>query len=310
VDSDDRYASTAQVAEALGVSVTTIKRWVDDGVLPARKTVGGHRKVRMADVVRLVREARLPQADISRLVPRPRDVDLSNPDLVAGQLRAALQDADAELVAALLHGAYRHGYPMEVLADRVIGPAVEDIGRAWEVGQLDVMHEHRATQVVVSAMYELQGALRSRAGGDRPVAVGGAPAGDPTLIPTLLAKLVLADAGWDAVNLGPHTPAGAFISAMHELRPRLVWVCVTHLDDADGFLGEYREVYRGAEERGIAVAVGGRGLSRALRERMPYTTFGNGMTHLTAFARTLYQRPPVPRKGRPPRTRPAGRPEA
>jgi excisionase family DNA binding protein len=308
VDTDDRYASTAQVAEALGVSVTTIKRWVDDGILPARKTVGGHRKVRMADVVRLVREASLPQADISRLVPRPRDVDLSNPDLVAGQLRAALREADAELVAGLLHGAYRHGYPIELLADRVIGPAVEEVGRAWEAGQLDVMHEHRATQMVVSALYELQGTLRSRAGSDRPVAVGGAPAGDPTLIPTLLAKLVLVDAGWDAINLGPHTPAEAFVAAMNELRPRLIWVCVTHLDEPDDFLREYREVYRQAEGRGIAVAVGGRGLTKALRERMPYTTFGDGMTHLTAFARTLFQRPPVPRKGRPPRPRPAGRP--
>ena len=309
MDTENRYASTAQVAEALGVSVTTVKRWVDDGVLPARKTVGGHRKVRMADVVRLAREAKLPQADISRLVPRPRDVDLSNPDLVAGQLRAALHEADAELVAALLHGAYRHGYPIEVLADRVVGPALEEVGRGWECGQLDVMQEHRATQMVVAALYELQGTLRSRPAGDRPVAVGGAPTGDPTLVPTLLAKLVLADAGWEAVNLGPQTPVEAFASAMNELRPRLVWVCATHLEEPEGFLREYREVYRQAEERGIAVAVGGRGLTKALRERMPYTTFGDGMTHLTAFARTLYQRPPVPRKGRPPRARPAGRPE-
>src|SRR2546421_537925 len=177
VDADNRYVSTAQVAEALGVSVTTVKRWVDDGILPARKTVGGHRKVGMAAVVRRVREAHLPRADISRLLPRPRDVDLSNARQVSDQLRAALRDADQDVVAALLHGAYRHGYPIELLADRVIGPALEEVGRAWEAGQIDVMHEHRVTQMLVSALYELRGPTRARAERDRPVAVGGAPAG-------------------------------------------------------------------------------------------------------------------------------------
>ena len=309
MDTENRYASTAQVAAALGVSVTTVKRWVDEGILPARKTVGGHRKVRMADVVRLVREARLPQADISKLFPRPCDVDLSNPDLAAQQLRAALRASDQELVSALLHGAYQHGYSIELLADRVVGPALEEVGRAWQCGQIDVMHEHRATQQLVSALYELKAALRPPPERDRPVAVGGTPSGDPTLVATLLAKLVLIDAGWDPVNLGPDTPGEAFVAAMNQLRPRLVWVCVTHLTDAEGFLRDYRMVYRHAEARGIAVAVGGRGLTKTLRERMPYTTFGDGMTHLGAFARTLYQRPPIPKRGRPPRVRPPGRPQ-
>ena len=48
--------------------------------------------------------------------------------------------------------------------------------------------------------------------------------------------------------------------------------------------------------------VGGRALSDPVRGTMPYTTYGDGMTQLAAFARTLYRPPQRPKRGRPPGT--------
>ncbi|VTR99872.1 B12-binding domain-containing protein [Tuwongella immobilis] len=299
--SEPQYVSTAQVARALGVSVTTVKRWVDESILPAHRTPGGHRKLLINDVLRLVREGSFPHADLGQLqIPR-MPVEESDPRALSKQLTDALLASDSEAVRSLIHGAYRNGVSIEFLADRIIGPAMAYVGHQWEAGQIGIMHEHRSTQACVGALYELRGMLRMQAvDANRPVAICGAPEHDHYTMPSLLAKLVLLDAGWNAINLGPNTPMSAFLDAMHLYKPTLIVVSISYLPDPHQFLQKYSEFYRQAEQLGIPVAVGGRGLTETLRVNMPYTTFGDGLTHLSAFARTLYRRPQRPRRGRPP----------
>jgi excisionase family DNA binding protein len=297
---ENRYVSTAQVSLALGVSVTTVKRWVDDGVLPAHKTAGGHRKLLLTDVLRLVRDGNLPQADLSRLVPKPVVADTADLAKLYQEMADAVRLGDADRIRSLLHGAYRAGVALDRIADRVVGPAMHHVGHEWVAGRMDVMHEHRVTQAFVSALYELKSQMKLNAEKDRPVAVGGAPEHDHYILPSLIAKMTLLDCGWDAVNLGPHTPFSAFRVALDELAPQLVWISVAYLAEPERFVGEYEAFFREAEDRGIAVALGGQGLTDTLRVRLPYTTYGDGMAQLASFAKTLYRRPGLPKRGRPP----------
>lgn len=298
---ETRYLSTAEVARALGVGVTTVKRWVDEGVLPAHRTAGGHRKVPLADVLRLVREGDLPRADLSLLTGSPAAAH--DAGQLAQQLFRALRHGDQEAAQRLLHGAYESGTPVEVLADEVIAPAMERVGHGWADGTLDVYQEHRGTQACLGALLGLGSRLAEPAGRDRPLAVGGGPEGDPYLLANALAEMVLREQGWEAVNVGPNTPLLSFRRALRELRPRLLWLSCGYLADAEAFLAQYGELYREAERAGVAVAVGGRALTEAVRGRMRYTTFGDGLTHLAAFARTLHPLPARPRRGRPPKPR-------
>jgi excisionase family DNA binding protein len=295
------YLSTAQTAEALGVSVSTVKRWVDEGVLPAHRTAGGHRKLLRAEVLALARQGDLPRGDPSALHAVPTGAPDSHLESAVEALPDALRRGQGTEVAALLRRAYGSGVAIETLADRLIAPVMATVGHDWETGRIDVWQEHQRTQLCAAALYQLKDELESRAERNRPVAVGGAPEGDPYLLATLLAQLVLLDAGWEAVNLGPNTPLSSLAKALRELRPRLLWLSVSHLEDTAGFVRAYRDFYRAAERQGVAVAVGGRALVEPIRSAVPYTTHGDGLSHLAAFARTLHPRPKPPRRGRPPR---------
>jgi excisionase family DNA binding protein len=292
------FCSPTDVALALGISTSTVKRWVDEGVLPARKTVGGHRRILRADVLRLVREGNFPCLDLSRL-DLPASTQDTDPASLSRRLLDGLREGDITQVRSVLHGAYAAGLPIELLGDAVIAPAMARLGHDWESGRIDVMHEHRATLLCTGVLHELRPALEANAPRDRPIAVGGNPEGDHSLLASLLIQMILLDGGWDAINLGPDTPMASFRVALRELRPHLVWLSVGHLFDPQKFVNKYEAFYQEAEQGGVAVAVGGRAIEVSPRTMLPASFHGTNLTDLAAFARSLHPRPHLPKRGRP-----------
>jgi excisionase family DNA binding protein len=55
-DGDDPILTTREAARMLGIAVSTAQQWIENGVIPAWKTPGGHRRVRLSDVNALLRE--------------------------------------------------------------------------------------------------------------------------------------------------------------------------------------------------------------------------------------------------------------
>ena len=53
---DDPILTTREAAKLLGIAVSTAQQWIENGALPAWKTPGGHRRVRLSDVSALLRE--------------------------------------------------------------------------------------------------------------------------------------------------------------------------------------------------------------------------------------------------------------
>lgn len=233
------YLSTAAAARALGVGVSTIKRWVDEGVLPAHRTSGGHRKLLRAEILSLARQGKLPSVDIAPLLPDASPARQFDPASLRTALTQATFSGDEPRIRELFRRARTAAMPLDILADQVIAPVMQRVGHEWECQRIDVWQEHRGTHLIAAGLHNWLGELTPPASHDRPLAIGAAPAGDPYLLGLLLAQMALIESGWRVVNLGPNTPLSSLTAAVERLRPRLVWISVSHLVDPRQFARDY-----------------------------------------------------------------------
>lgn len=271
----------------LGVSETTVKRWVDENRLQARRTAGGHRRIAPSEVLAMVRRDNWPVSDARVLETLDVEIDL-DPAALGQQLYQALRDNDGERTRELLLGAHGRGMTVADLADEVISPVLGRIGSEWAAGEIDVYHEHYGTQVCLSAVLALKAKLDTLVPAeDGPLAVGGGPEHDHYLLANLLIEMLLREAGWRVLNIGPNTPFASFERALREHQPRLLWLSCSYLADVEAFVAGYRSLYREAAQQGVRVAVGGRALGEEVRQQMTFTHHGDRLSHLSAFVASL-----------------------
>jgi excisionase family DNA binding protein len=68
---DDPVLTTAAAARLLGVAVSTAQLWLESGALPSWKTPGGHRRVKLSAVTRLLEAKRSAAVSAPPLPPHP-----------------------------------------------------------------------------------------------------------------------------------------------------------------------------------------------------------------------------------------------
>jgi methanogenic corrinoid protein MtbC1 len=201
-------------------------------------------------------------------------------------LRDLLLSGDVAVARRLLVDAFAAGRSLDEIGDAVVGPAMAQVGTLWARGEIDVYHEHVATQRLWSILVEVRGLL-PEPGEQAPLAVGGAPEGDGYVLPSLVVELTLLDLGWRVLNLGPETPMSTLAGAVREHRPRLVWLSITTRRPSPAFLDEYPQLLAAAREGRAGIIVGGQAVTPELQDHLVAAAFGTRLAHLREFTRTL-----------------------
>lgn len=277
------HLSPRELATAMGVSESSIKRWSDAGRIQMQRTAGGHRRIPTREAVRFIREQRHPLEDPEALgLP----AGTPTPGVPGGrsdeeQLFELLRSADGERAFDFVRTLYISGMSVEQIVDGPFRIAFERIGELWRNhGDAGVMWEHRASQHGLGLLQSLRTLLPERAP-DAPIAAGGSPAGDPYQLPSMAVQVALEAAGFQATNLGPNTPTGSFIDIVRETRPLILWISVT---SAPPGLEELTPLFNTAKAIGTQVVVGGQ---KALSiQSLPSDVIAiETVSELTAFAK-------------------------
>jgi excisionase family DNA binding protein len=282
--------SPAQVARIVGVSESTLKRWVDTGLLRAQKTAGGHRRIALGEALAYLRKQGRPAPSLDALgVLGGRGRAPADPAATPESLAELLLREDVAISRALVLDEFRRGRAVDDLLDRLVAPAMARVGALWAEGAIDVYQEHAATHRAWWILVELRDLLPEPPV-EAPLALTASPEGDPTLLPGLMAELTLVEAGWRALNLGPDLPASSLRNAVEAHRPRLVSVSLSSHEVRPRFFEDYPRVLEAAHAVGAAVMLGGQSLTPGLQDRLVATAFGTRLAHLKAFAAELRRR--------------------
>ena len=282
--------SPKEFAQAIGVSESSIKRWVDSGTIPASKTAGGHRRIARSEAVRFLRETKTPllHPDILGL----QDVSALGGDLPIGEdlgdtLFDFLQGGKAEHARGLIQSLYLNGRSIAQIIDGPVQTAMARLGELWFEGQetVGVFEEHRATDIAIQALTRLRLLIPSREGS--PVAVGGAPSGDPYLLPSLAAAAVLESRALNAVNLGPETPLESLQLAAESMDASLVWLSVTSIEDRKKLQGQLVELVERIGDKGLPLVIGGQKADQLGLPDVPHLHVGTTMGELEALVKGL-----------------------
>lgn len=241
--------TSAEVARAFRVGVSSIKRWTDEGELEAIRTPGKHRRYtlpalyRFASIRSLATDFLPPldQAELFEEIPLPADTTLTD----------ALLRGDGDAVRRLVVPHVDTLVQKAAFLDRVVGEALREIGEQWAESRVTPYEEHRATNLVAEALDRLR--PRTNRGGR--TALLACPPGEWHDLPLRMVRLVFEWSGWRTELAGAQLPWSAAVAAVERNTPAILAFSTRTSEPLQS--ADFEQLVERCHERSVTVIAGG-----------------------------------------------------
>jgi MerR family transcriptional regulator, light-induced transcriptional regulator len=246
----------AALSRRTGVAPDTLRKWEQRyGILRPERTQGGQRRYSERDLARVEwLNARVSEgyriSEAARILGGAQAAPAEDPDDLPGLILLALQDTDADLLAALLDQTFGVLSVEDALV-RVVAPLLDRIGDAWEAGEITVAQEHLLTSKIRFRLEQLVGYA---GGGVRGTAVLACAPGERHELGLLMLAVLMQADGWQVEYLGGDTPALQALALADAVAADVVCFSAATKESAAALRRQLREVPR---DGGPAMVAGG-----------------------------------------------------
>lgn len=251
----NEHFAPPDLAKLFGVNVSTIKRWVDSGLLLAEKTTGGHRRISQEQLAAFVKKSpkyRKRSYILKRILGRQASFD-SDWKTYYRLLRQKKSRPAEQIIERL----YLTNAPIVRILEDVMTPALRAIGSDWADGEIDMNEKHRLSFLVRQHLLGLDALMPGSRDASAPLALLACVANEYHEIPLVMVGLVLKSNGWKTLISGINRSAHELVATAQMMKLELI--CLTKAPSDKTSFDYVKKLARYAEKRNILIALGGAG---------------------------------------------------
>ncbi|MFL2982793.1 MAG: helix-turn-helix domain-containing protein [Candidatus Neomarinimicrobiota bacterium] len=269
-----RYLSSKNVAEILGVNISTLKRWTDNDSLKCTKTAGGHRKFTMQNIRDFYKN--------QKVLGKNRELGIENRDHKKiydfinkkdyNSLAVVLADDSLESndlsVSTIINGLYIRGLNVEKICDDVIEPASIIVENGLRKGYLSHVETFISRKLITRTAEGLN-QNKPNGGFNGKTALCVNFEDNLPDLGVVMSEIVLRHYGYNVLNTGSHAELGNLKSIIEKKTVNLIvfYLCdmqccmATVKDNIKKTENQTKEITDMAQQIGVKVVFGGQGLN-------------------------------------------------
>ena len=268
-----RYLNSKEVSEILGVNVSTLKRWTDNGNIDCHKTAGGHRKFTMQNVRDYYKDNKNASKDskialenfehkkIHELIKKNLFKELSF------KLADSSLESDEKTVQTIINGSYMNNIEVDVIFDKVVEPGSMIVEKALHENYISHAEAFISRKIITRVTESLN--LNKPNGNFNGLSALCVNFEDnlPDL-GVVMSEVVLRHKGYNVYNTGSHAQLGSLgrVIKNKKINKILFYLCNMQCcmsvvdDNIDNTLEQVKSIYNSAKKYNIDVIFGGPGI--------------------------------------------------